>query len=123
MIEQSRIIKVLFDFCRVNKKQRKKILVEFGQRVKQLRKDQNITQDQLAFESELSREEISRIEGGKKNVALETNLALAIGFGITLKELFDFEYDYGQQVTTYSVPDSYKVNNKAIINQITKQWK
>jgi transcriptional regulator with XRE-family HTH domain len=77
----------------VKAKSRKKILLEFGQRVKQLRKEQRITQNQLAFESELSREEISRIERGEKNVALETNLALSIGFGITLKELFDFEYE------------------------------
>lgn len=71
---------------------RNAIIMEFGKRVRQLRKDQNITQDQLAFESELSREEISRIESGKKNVALETSLALAKGFCIPLKELFDFEY-------------------------------
>lgn len=75
------------------KRSRKVIIMEFGKRVKQLRKDQNITQDQLAFESELSREEISRIESGKKNVALETSLALATGFCISLKELFDFEYE------------------------------
>ena len=87
------------------KKSRKRIVMEFGQRVRQLRMDQKISQSQLAFEAELSREEISRIESGQKNVALETNLALAIGFGITLKELFDFEYAYEQ-------PDGYCAKTK-----------
>lgn len=72
---------------------RKKIRLKFGQRVKQLRISQKITQSQLAFESELSREGISRIERGEKNASLETSFALSIGFGITLKELFDFEYE------------------------------
>jgi transcriptional regulator with XRE-family HTH domain len=72
---------------------KKEILLKFGQRVKQLRKEQKITQSQLAFESELSREQISRIEREGKNVYMETNIALSIGFGITLKELFDFEYE------------------------------
>jgi transcriptional regulator with XRE-family HTH domain len=76
-----------------NKPRKMMLLVRFGQRVRQLRKAQNITQSQLAFEAELSREEISRIERGKTNMLFETNLALSIGFGIKLKELFDFEYE------------------------------
>ena len=80
------------DFCWVNIALRKKTRQKFGQRVKQLRKIQDITQDQLAFESELSREEISRIESGVKNPSFETIIALASGFDIPLKELFDFDY-------------------------------
>ena len=71
-------------------KPRKKILVSFGEQVKQLRKKQKITQSQLAFEVGLSREQICRIERGKKNIVLETALALSVGFMIKLKELFDF---------------------------------
>ena len=72
---------------------RKKIIVSFGKRVRQLRKEQKITQSQLAFEAELSREHISRIERGKKNIGLTTALGLCVGFNIKLKELFDFEYE------------------------------
>lgn len=53
---------------------------------------QKITQRKLSIESELSREEIGRIERGKKNVVLDTSHALSIGLGITLKELFNFKY-------------------------------
>ncbi len=54
--------------------------MRFGQRVKQLRKEQNITQSQLAFEAELSREHISRMEHEKMNIGLETALGLCAGF-------------------------------------------
>jgi transcriptional regulator with XRE-family HTH domain len=74
------------------KKARINIRLKFGQRVKQLRKVQKITQRKLAFKSKLSREEISRIERGEKNVALLTSIALSKGFGIILKELYNFKY-------------------------------
>ena len=74
-------------------KKSKKTRLLFGQRVKQLRKAQKISQGQLAFESELSLSGISVVERGMKNVSLETSLAIAKAFGMKLKELYDFEYE------------------------------
>lgn len=71
----------------------KKIRKGFGQKVRQIRKFQKISQAQLAFESGLSREQISRIENGIKNVSMETLVSLSFGFNIPLKELCDFEYE------------------------------
>lgn len=73
-------------------KARINIRLKFGQRVRQLRKAQKITQGKLASKSNLSREEIGRIERGLKNLGLETSYALSIGLGITLEELFKFKY-------------------------------
>ena len=64
----------------------------FGQRVKKLRKLQGITQDQLAYESELSRSEIARVENGTRGASFETILAISKGFDLPLKELLDFEF-------------------------------
>jgi transcriptional regulator with XRE-family HTH domain len=64
----------------------------FGQRIKQLRKEQGITQAQLAYESELSRIEIARLETGTRGASFETLLALANGFNIPFKVLVDFEF-------------------------------
>lgn len=64
----------------------------FGQKIKQLRKDQGITQAQLAYESELSRIEIARLETGTRGASFETLLALAKGFNVPLKDLLDFEF-------------------------------
>jgi transcriptional regulator with XRE-family HTH domain len=64
----------------------------FGQKIKKLRKEQGITQDQLAYESELSRIEIARLETGARGASFETLLALAKGFDMPLKDLMDFEF-------------------------------
>ena len=76
----------------MKKKTRENIKFKFGQRVKQLRNAQKMTQSKLALKCKLSREEISRLERGKKNIMLLTCTDLSIGFGITLKELFNFKY-------------------------------
>ena len=76
----------------MNKKTSKNIKTKFGQRVNQLRMAKKMTQSQLALKCKLSREAISRIERGKKNTYLLTCTDLSEGFGITLKELFNFKY-------------------------------
>ena len=76
----------------MNKKKRENIKLKLGQRVNQLRMAQKMTQSKLALKSKLSREEISRIERGEKNTLLLTCTDLSEGFGITLKELFNFKY-------------------------------
>jgi transcriptional regulator with XRE-family HTH domain len=76
----------------MNKKKRENIKLKLGQRVNQLRMAQKMTQSKLALKSKLSREEISRIERGEKNIMLLTCTDLSNGFGITLKELFNFKY-------------------------------
>ena len=73
-------------------KTRQNIKLKFGQRVNQLRMAQKMTQSKLALKCNLSREEISRIERGEKNIMLLTCTDLSNGFGITLKELFNFKY-------------------------------
>jgi len=87
---QPHVISCHLDFCCVKQKDSKMICKKFGQRVKQLRKEQGITQNQLAFESELSREAISRIELGKKNPSLVTSTAISVGLAISMHELFKY---------------------------------
>jgi transcriptional regulator with XRE-family HTH domain len=53
---------------------------------------QNISQAQLAFESGLSKEQISRIESGQKNVTLDTLLVIVEVLEIPIRKLFEFEY-------------------------------
>ncbi len=80
------------DFYYVKKTTTKRARKAFGKRIKQLRKEQGITQDQLAYESELSRVEIARIETGARGASFETMLSLSKGFNIPLKELLDFDF-------------------------------
>ena len=64
---------------------------KLGKRIRQIRKEQKISQSQLAFESGLSREQIYRAESGSKNMTIDTLLSIASAFEIPFVKLFDFE--------------------------------
>lgn len=68
-----------------------KIEVKFGHRIKELRLKQNISQEELAFRCGLSKNYISDVERGTRNVSLKSIEKIANGFVVNLKELFDFK--------------------------------
>lgn len=61
----------------------------FGQKVKQLRKAKDLSQEDLAERSGLNRPYISAIEQGKRNVSLEVIEKLAEALEIEIKEFFE----------------------------------
>ncbi len=64
------------------------ILVRFGTRVRELRKDQGYSQESFAYACELDRTYMGGIERGERNVALRNIEVIADTLGITLEELF-----------------------------------
>ncbi len=62
---------------------------KFGQRIKTLRKERGLTQEELAELSGLDRTYISGIERGLRNVALRNIEALAQALGVSISELFE----------------------------------
>jgi len=63
----------------------------FAVQLKNIRKREGLTQDQLAFESGLSLSQIARIETARINPTLSTVFAIARALNVTLPDLFDFE--------------------------------
>ena len=63
------------------------VLIEFGNKLKDLRILKGLTLQQLAFEAEMEISQVHRVEKGKINPTLTTLNALAKGLGITLTEL------------------------------------
>jgi transcriptional regulator with XRE-family HTH domain len=63
------------------------VLIEFGNKLKDLRTSKGLTLQQLAFEAEMEISQVHRVEKGKINPTLTTLNALAKGLGITLTEL------------------------------------
>lgn len=59
-----------------------------GRTVQLRRQDLGMTQDELAFRSELHRTYISDVERGTWNVSLDTLLQLSKGLSISLSTLF-----------------------------------
>jgi transcriptional regulator with XRE-family HTH domain len=62
-----------------------------AQRLKQLRSDKKITQEELAYRSELTLSQIVRIETVKINPTVSTMFRIAKALDINITELFDFE--------------------------------
>jgi len=62
----------------------------FGMRVKELRHLQNISQEELSFRSGLSKNYISDVERGTRNISLQAIAKLAGGLQVEVKELFYF---------------------------------
>lgn len=59
-----------------------------GRTVQLRRQDLGLTQDELAFRSELHRTYVSDVERGMRNVSLDALLQLSKGLSISLSTLF-----------------------------------
>jgi len=67
----------------------KNILIQFGQRVKEIRKKKNLSQEELSFRSDLHRTYIGMIERAEKNITLINIEKIAKGLDVKIKELFN----------------------------------
>jgi Helix-turn-helix. len=67
-----------------------KIEIRFGRKIKELRMLHNISQEELAFRCGLSKNYISDVERGKRNISLQSIEKIAVGFDVSEKELFTF---------------------------------
>lgn len=65
------------------------ILVKFGQRLKQLRKVQGISQEKFALKIGIDRTYYSAIEKGKHSISLEKIYVIAAGFNLSIQDLFE----------------------------------
>ena len=67
------------------------ILLAFGQRVQELRKKRNLSQEQLADMAGVHRTYIGMVERAERSITLCNVFKIAKGLNVTLKELFDYE--------------------------------
>ena len=67
-----------------------KAIKKLGKKIRLLRKEQNISQSQLSFESNIRINQIGRIERGEINTSISTIIAIAEALNVKVKDLFDF---------------------------------
>ena len=63
------------------------ILLRFGQRVRELRTEQGLSQEAFAEKCALDRTYLGGIERGERNLALRNIQAIAKGLGISISKL------------------------------------
>lgn len=64
---------------------------QFGIRLKALRIQRNLSQEELAFQCNMQASHIGQLERGQKNPTLETLQKISNGLDIPLTELLDFD--------------------------------
>ena len=67
------------------------IKTKVGKRIKELRNKLGISQEELAFRSEIHRTYIASLEVGKRNVSIETLEKVVNALEVSLSEFFDFK--------------------------------
>ena len=70
----------------------KEVLWRLGQRIKKLREEKNLTQENIAFNIDTDKANISRLESGRVNPRFMTLLKVANELKLPLQELIDIEY-------------------------------
>jgi len=66
---------------------KKKILVAFGDKVRELRKEKGLSQEDLSFKAYLHRTYIGMIERAEKNITLVNIEKIAKALDVSIKEL------------------------------------
>ena len=74
----------------MTKKMDKVFHKKFGQRVRYLRKEKGLTQEQLSFEIDADNSYIANIENAHRDIPLSRVQKIAKALGVPLKELFNF---------------------------------
>jgi transcriptional regulator with XRE-family HTH domain len=67
------------------------LLNEFGERIKQLRLQKNISQEKLSFLTGFHRTYIGMIERGERNISISNIAVFAKVFELNISELTDFK--------------------------------
>ena len=73
------------------------LIEEFGKRIRQLRTERNLSQEQLAELTGFHRTCIGMIERGERNLSLSNVGVFAETFGLTVSALFDFKTKRGER--------------------------
>jgi transcriptional regulator with XRE-family HTH domain len=70
---------------------KRNILVKFGDRVRELRKEKGLSQEQLSFKADLHRTYIGMIERAEKNITLINIEKIANALNVSVNNLMDFD--------------------------------
>ena len=67
--------------------------VGIGEKIKEIRKNNNQTQQDVEFLTGIDSAEVSKYEAGKRNLTLKTLAKFALALKVHPKALFDFDFD------------------------------
>lgn len=63
--------------------------VKIGLRIKELRNERGLTQEEVAWKAEIDRTFMNHVENGRRNVSIESLEKIASGLDIDLRDFFN----------------------------------
>lgn len=66
----------------------KELSIKFGQLIRELRLEKQLSQEELAFRADVHRTYVGMIERGEKNISLENIAKFCKGLDVTMEFLF-----------------------------------
>lgn len=91
------------------------VKISLGMRIKQLRKRQGLSQDQVAEAAGIDPKSLSRIESSVFNPALDTLQNLAIALGVEMQEFFYSEVAWARLQRGYLLEVISRASDKELI--------
>lgn len=67
------------------------VLIKFGEKVRDIRKEKGLSQEQLSFKAELHRTYIGMIERAEKNITLVNIEKIANALEVSINDLMNFK--------------------------------
>ena len=92
---------------------------EIGERIKKLRKNHNLTREELAEKAEISSKFLYEIEMGRKGLSVDTLLKIARTLSCSCDYILTGEnYEKVQKNRTVKVLDEFEAKDMAYVNRI-----
>lgn len=91
-----------------------------GKRIKELRKQAGMTQEQLANQAHIDPQHMSRLERGMYFPSLETLELIAQNLGVLLKDLFVFPEDETAEMLRAKLIDAIGIMNEQELHRVAK---
>jgi len=79
-----------------------------GERIRELRKNRGLTQDQFAELIDVEQKHVSRIELGKSFPTIERLEKISQALNVPLRDIFDFVHLADQKTRTFSIEEMMK---------------
>ncbi|MCG7500602.1 helix-turn-helix transcriptional regulator [Tenacibaculum sp. Mcav3-52] len=75
----------------LTKKQEQEILVSIGKKIREVREERGLTQFNLAYDADLSKNQIGRVERGENKLSIIAIIKIAKALNVHISELLSFD--------------------------------
>jgi transcriptional regulator with XRE-family HTH domain len=104
-------------FC-IGVKRVSRIALSVGEKIRFLRRQRGLSQEQLAFKAGLATSYLGQVERAEKSPTIQSLEKIATALDVTLEELFSFDSDVSMKTdTTYIEKIAYQLHGRTTSEQ------